>query len=66
MDQPVSEPEKLSSIIPDDIRAEILRFVVTGALAGAVASRILRQAEHDRLGDLAGEPGKVHGPITDE
>ena len=65
----MSEPahtDKLSVTIPTDLAVELRSRAGRGNVSAYVTQALVRQLEHDRLGDLLAELGEVHGPVTDE
>jgi hypothetical protein len=65
----MSEPahtDKLSVTIPSDIAAELRSRAGRGNVSAYVTDALIRQLEHDRLGDLLDELEQIHGPVTDE
>jgi post-segregation antitoxin (ccd killing protein) len=65
----MSEPahtDKLSVTIPTDLAEELRSRAGRGNVSAYVTQALVRQLEHDRLGDLLGELAEVHGPVTDE
>ncbi|HEY3556074.1 MAG TPA: hypothetical protein VGL05_01350 [Kribbella sp.] len=65
----MSEPahtDKLSVTIPTDLAEELRSRAGRGNVSAYVTHALVRQLEHDRLGDLLSELAAVHGPVTDE
>jgi hypothetical protein len=65
----MSEPpgtEKLSASVPRGLAAQIRERAGRGNVSAYVTHALLRQLEHDRLGDLVAELEQVHGPVTDD
>lgn len=65
----MSEPahtDKLSVTIPSDVAAELRSRAGRGNVSAYVTDALIRQLEHDRLGDLLAELAKIHGPVTEE
>jgi hypothetical protein len=65
----MSEPahtDKLSVTIPSDVAAELRSRAGRGNVSAYVTDALVRQLEHDRLGDLLSELAETHGPVTDE
>lgn len=65
----MSEPahtDKLSVTIPTDLAEELRSRAGRGNVSAYVTHALVRQLEHDRLGDLLNELTAVHGPVTDE
>lgn len=65
----MSEPahtDKLSVTIPADLAEELRSRAGRGNVSAYVTEALVRQLEHDRLGDLLAELAEVHGPVTDE
>ena len=58
--------DKLSITVPAAVAAEIRERAGRGNVSAYVTQALIRQLEHDRLGDLVTELEAVHGPITDE
>ena len=58
--------EKLSATVPRGLAAQIRERAGRGHVSAYVTQALLRQLEHDRLGDLVAELEQVHGPISDE
>ena len=65
----MSEPahtDKLSVTIPSDVAAELRSRAGRGNVSAYVTDALIRQLEHDRLGDLLTELAETHGPVTEE
>jgi hypothetical protein len=65
----MSEPsgtEKLSATVPKGLAAQIRERAGRGNVSAYVTQALLRQLEHDRLGDLVAELEQLHGPATDD
>jgi hypothetical protein len=65
----MSEPahtDKLSVTIPSDVAAELRSRAGRGNVSAYVTDALIRQLEHDRLGDLLAELEGIHGPVTEE
>ncbi|HWD79510.1 MAG TPA: hypothetical protein VG497_11520 [Kribbella sp.] len=65
----MSEPvhtDKLSVTIPTDLAEELRSRAGRGNVSAYVTQALVRQLEHDRLGDLLAELEEAHGPVTDE
>ena len=65
----MSEPvhtDKLSVTIPTDLADELRSRAGRGNVSAYVTQALVRQLEHDRLGDLLNELAEMHGPVTDE
>ncbi|NIK56967.1 CopG family transcriptional regulator [Kribbella shirazensis] len=65
----MSEPahtDKLSVTIPSHLAEELRSRAGRGNVSSYVTEALVRQLEHDRLGDLLAELTEVHGPVTDE
>jgi hypothetical protein len=65
----MSEPvhtDKLSVSIPTDLADELRSRAGRGNVSAYVTQALVRQLEHDRLGDLLAELAEAHGPVTDE
>ncbi|WP_350281353.1 hypothetical protein [Kribbella sp. HUAS MG21] len=65
----MSEPahtDKLSVTIPADLAEELRSRAGRGNVSAYVTQALVRQLEHDRLGDLLAELAEVHGPVSDE
>ena len=58
--------EKLSATVPKGLAAQIRERAGRGNVSAYVTHALLRQLEHDRLGDLVAELEQVHGPVTDD
>jgi len=58
--------EKLSITVPSEVAAELRARAGHGNVSAYVMHALLRQLEHDRLGDLMVELKEIHGPVTDE
>lgn len=65
----MSEPahtDKLSVTVPSDVAAELRSRAGRGNVSAYVTDALIRQLEHDRLGDLLAELEEIHGPVTEE
>jgi hypothetical protein len=65
----MSEPahtDKLSVTMPSDVAAELRSRAGRGNVSAYVTDALIRQLEHDRLGDLLAELAETHGPVTEE
>jgi hypothetical protein len=58
--------EKLSATVPIGLTAQIRERAGRGNVSAYVTNALLRQLEHDRLGDLVAELEEIHGPVSDE
>jgi hypothetical protein len=58
--------EKLSATVPKGLSAQIRERAGRGNVSAYVTQALLRQLEHDRLGDLVAELERAHGPVTDD
>lgn len=58
--------DKLSITVPAPVAEEIRARAGRGNVSAYVTQALIRQLEHDRLGDLVAELEEAHGPITDE
>ncbi|WP_410785298.1 hypothetical protein [Kribbella sp. C-35] len=58
--------DKLSVTIPTDLADELRSRAGRGNVSAYVTQALVRQLEHDRLGDLLAELAEVHGPVTDD
>lgn len=58
--------EKLSATVPKGLTAQIRERAGRGNVSAYVTQALLRQLEHDRLGDLVAELAEVHGSVSDE
>jgi hypothetical protein len=58
--------EMLSATVPRGLAAQIRERAGRGNVSAYVTQALLRQLEHDRLGDLVAELEQEYGPITDE
>lgn len=58
--------DKMSVTIPSDVAAELRKRAGRGNVSSYVTDALLRQLEHDRLGDLLAELEELHGPVSDE
>jgi len=56
--------EKLSATVPKGLAAQIRERAGRGNVSAYVTRALLRQLEHDRLGDLVAELEQAHGPLT--
>jgi len=61
-----SGTEKLSATVPKGLAVQIRERAGRGNVSAYVTNALLRQLEHDRLGDLVAELEQVHGPVTDD
>ena len=57
--------EKLSATVPRGLAAQIRERAGRGNVSAYVTHALLRQLEHDRLGDLVAELELEHGPVTE-
>ncbi|HEX9344177.1 MAG TPA: CopG family transcriptional regulator [Actinomycetota bacterium] len=57
---------KMSITVPSEVAAELRARAGHGNVSAYVTHALLRQLEHDRLGDLVAELEKLHGPLSDE
>jgi post-segregation antitoxin (ccd killing protein) len=57
---------KMSVTIPSDLAAELRARAGRGNVSAYVTDALIRQLEHDRLGDVLAELSEVHGPVTEE
>lgn len=65
----MSEPlrtDKMSITVPADVAAELRTRAGQGNVSAYVTHALVRQLEHDRLGDLVADLREIHGPVTDE
>lgn len=58
--------EKLSATVPKGLSALIRERAGRGNVSAYVTHALLRQLEHDRLGDLVAELEQNHGPVSDD
>jgi hypothetical protein len=58
--------DKMSVTIPADLAAELRERAGRGNVSAYVTDALIRQLEHDRLGDLVAELAEIHGPVTEE
>jgi len=58
--------EKLSATVPRGLAAQIRERVGRGNVSAYVTQALLRQLEHDRLGDLVAELEQEYGSATEE
>jgi post-segregation antitoxin (ccd killing protein) len=58
--------DKMSVTIPSDLAAELRARAGRGNVSAYVTDALVRQLEHDRLGDLLSELAEEHGPVTEE
>ena len=58
--------EKLSATVPKGLSAQIRERAGRGNVSAYVTHALLRQLEHDRLGDLVAELERIHGPVSDD
>jgi post-segregation antitoxin (ccd killing protein) len=58
--------DKMSITVPTDVAAELRARAGHGNVSAYVTHALVRQLEHDRLGDLLTELEEMHGPATDE
>lgn len=58
--------DKMSVTIPSDLAAELRARAGQGNVSAYVTEALIRQLEHDRLGDLVTELAEIHGPVTDD
>jgi hypothetical protein len=61
-----SGTEKLSATVPKVLAAQIRERAGRGKVSAYVTYALMRQLEHDRLGDLVTELEQAHGPVTDD
>jgi hypothetical protein len=61
-----SGTEKLSVTVPEGLAARIRERAGRGNVSAYVTHALLRQLEHDRLGDLVTELERIHGAVTDD
>jgi post-segregation antitoxin (ccd killing protein) len=59
-----SGTEKLSVTVPEGLAAQVRERAGRGNVSAYVTHALLRELEHDRLGDLVAELEQVHGPVT--
>jgi hypothetical protein len=60
------QTDKMSVTVPSEVAAEIRARAGRGNVSAYVTQALVRQLEHDRLGDLVAGLEAVHGPVTDE
>jgi len=58
--------DKLSVTVPSEVAEEIRARAGRGNVSAYVTQALLRQLEHDRLGDLVAGLEAVYGSVTDE
>jgi post-segregation antitoxin (ccd killing protein) len=58
--------DKMSVTIPSDLAAELRARAGRGNVSAYVTDALVRQLEHDRLGDFLSELAEEHGPVTEE
>ncbi len=58
--------DKMSVTIPSDLAAELRERAGRGNVSAYVTDALVRQLEHDRLGDLLAELADTHGPVTED
>ena len=58
--------EKLSATVPRGLTAQIRERAGRGNVSAYVTQALLRQLEHDRLGDLVAELEHEYGPVAEE
>lgn len=58
--------DKMSVTVPSEVAAEIRARAGRGNVSAYVTQALLRQLEHDRLGDLVAGLEAIHGAVTDE
>ncbi|GAB3130566.1 CopG family transcriptional regulator [Microbispora hainanensis] len=58
--------DKMSITVPADVAAELRARAGQGNVSAYVTHALVRQLEHDRLGDMVADLGEIHGPVTDE
>lgn len=58
--------EKLSATVPKGLSAQIRERAGRGNVSAYVTQALLRQLEHDRLGDLVAELEQEYGPLAEE
>lgn len=58
--------EKLSATVPKGLSAQIRERAGRGNVSAYVTQALLRQLEHDRLGDLVAELDQQYGPVPEE
>jgi len=58
--------EKLSATVPRGLAAQIRERVGRGNVSAYVTQALLRQLEHDRLGDLVAELEQEYGLVAEE
>ncbi len=61
-----SRTDKMSITVPADVAAELRARAGQGNVSAYVTHALVRQLEHDRLGDLVADLREIHGPVTDE
>lgn len=58
--------EKLSATVPKGLAAQIRERAGRGNVSAYVTHALLRQLEHDRLGDLVAELERIHGSVRED
>jgi hypothetical protein len=58
--------DKLSVTIPSDVADELRSRAGRGNVSAYVTDALIRQLEHDRLGDLLNELAENHEPVTED
>ena len=56
--------DKMSVTVPAEVAAEIRSRAGHGNVSAYVTQALVRQLEHDRLGDLVADLEAVHGPAS--
>jgi hypothetical protein len=67
----VSEPsthrtDKISITVPSDVAAEVRARAGQGNVSAYVTHALVRQLEHERLGDLVADLEMIHGDLSDD
>jgi len=58
--------DKLSVTVPANLASEVRERVGKGNVSAYVTDALIRQLEHDRLGDLVAELDAIHEPLTEQ
>jgi hypothetical protein len=65
MSQPLPA-DKMSVTVPAEIASEVRSRAGRGQVSAYVTRALMRQLEHDRLGQLVADLEDIHGPVTEE
>lgn len=58
--------DKMSVTVPADVASEVRARAGRGQVSAYVTHALVRQLEHDRLGELVADLEMIHGPVTEE